>query len=71
MELDREPLEPTEPADLEPQTEPFAPPFREPSQLALCEGAIEPLPRACAGRGTVELDDEVTNILQRPEPKPT
>lgn len=36
-------------------------------QLAKSEEAIEPLPRARAARGTVELDDEVTSVV-RPKP---
>ena len=37
------------------------------SQLQASE-VIEVLPRARAARGTADLDDEVTNIVQRPEP---
>jgi hypothetical protein len=39
-------------------------------QLAHSESAVDPLSRTRAARGTLEIDDEVTNILQRPEPKP-
>jgi hypothetical protein len=43
-------------------------------QLALRKSAIErevtPLPRARAPHATVEIDDEVTNIVARPTSKP-
>ena len=35
-------------------------------QLAQSESALEPLPRARAPRSTVDLEDEVTNIVARP-----
>jgi len=39
-------------------------------QLAQSESTIDALPRARAPRSTADLDDEVTNIVQRPS-KPT
>ena len=39
-------------------------------QLSHSESAIEPLPRSRAARGTTDLEDEVTNIVQRPDSKP-
>lgn len=82
-----------EPADLEPQTEPFGASYDEyesyeadggafvidehnadaallsqvTRQLAHSASAIEPLPRSRAARGTAELEDEITNIVKRPD----
>ena len=39
-------------------------------QLAQSESALEPLPRARAPRSTVDLEDEVTNIVARPISRP-
>ena len=39
-------------------------------QLAHSESAVEPLPRSRAARGTTEVEDEVTNIVKRPDSKP-
>jgi len=88
-EVVREPV--PEPADLEPQTEPFAASLelqeqaraivldernadagllaQVAQQLAYSESAVEPLPRTRAPRSTADLDDEVTNIVQRPDSK--
>ncbi len=39
--------------------------------LAVSESAIAPLPRERAARGTIDLDDEVTNVLARAPVKPS
>ena len=38
-------------------------------QLSHSQSAIEPLPRSRTPRSTADLDDEVTNIVQRPDAK--
>ena len=69
-------------ADVEPQTEPFARAIavdegsadtallaQVAQQIAHSDGTFEALPRWRAPRSTADLEDEVTNIVQRPARK--
>lgn len=39
-------------------------------QLTHADLALDPLPRTRAPHSTVEIDDEITNIVARPSPRP-